>query len=315
MAAPIVSIGLADLTRMIIHPDISGKQIRKAWEVSSPTTQCNRLIGPSTEETKCYICGMLVEKTVPNTGQNNNNNSDSESKDGLNPECEHILPIAETIIYLGLESPQFANNPWYLGQDKLRQEYAWAHRTCNQIKSDESFIGRNKEGIFVVKIKELEDLLKRIWRTERKDSKKTFVPKLHKEYTTERNFINKRIGDKSFIGRFQVICDYLNEFKAPNLLLLSGLAGLVNTTGPKSKSAREAQATRSPYNYKRIQEEKLALEVRNRAVIYDKIVTYVIQKINPILHPSVREQVFGEFKTFVDEKKDTLIQISFEICL
>jgi hypothetical protein len=243
---PLGNWGLAKLTKATVSPTITGKQIRKTWEVSSPTTQCNRLIGPFIDGTECYICGMAIEGTPPNPDRNNNNDSDSESKNGLNPECEHILPIAEAIIYLGLESPQFTNNLWYLGKDKLRQEYAWAHRACNQIKSDESFIG-NDRGIYVVQIDKLKEFLRAIWHTKRKDSINTFVPKLHAKYPTEKDFIYQRIDDekKPLIVPFQNICDYLNSFRAPNLLFLAGISGLVNIHGLKAKFAQKAQANTS----------------------------------------------------------------------
>lgn len=300
---PLGNWGLAKLTKATVSPTITGKQIRKTWEVSSPTTQCNRLIGPFTAGTECYICGMVIEGTTPNAERNNNNNNESDSgtKDGLNPECEHILPIAEAIIYLGLESPQFTNNPWYLGQETIKQEYAWAHRTCNQIKSDESFIG-NDRGMYVVQIDKLKEFLHEIWNTTRKDSKDTFKPKLHAKYKTEPNFIYQRIDakDAPLIKPFQNICNYLNSFRAPNLLFLAGISGLVNIHGLKAKFAQKAQASTSG-NAGLQFIKQLEVKERQRRVLaakeeyiktYHEIVTHNRTKIGPDRYKEVYEE-FG----------------------
>lgn len=106
----------------------SGRTTRQIWELSTPRTQCTNIIK---YDGTCWICGYAMK-----------------SKSGMNmygPVCEHILPIAQASFFLGL----FA----YRNKDDIspgmKLEYGWAHRTCNAIKSNISFIKstRDEHGI------------------------------------------------------------------------------------------------------------------------------------------------------------------------
>lgn len=302
MAYPLVEKGLTNLTTLVIGQKMPLS--RKCWEPSSPTTQCNSIIRPFEESDKiCYICGMeIIKDASVNSNNNNDNSSNYEAKDGLNPECEHILPIAEAIIYLGLESPQFRNNPWYMGKEILKYEYAWAHRTCNQIKSDTSFIGKDNLGKYVVKIPELNKLLKAIWDTTRKDSVR-FKSNLQTMYgDNSKMFIQLRTGqinDPTIVPathKFQAICDYLNSFGAPNLLFLAGICSIANIDGQKAKFAREKQASLSPNYFQKLQEEKrnakIAQATEDYTQIYNNTVAFYTPKVSPVNYPDVYQE-FG----------------------
>lgn len=129
------------------------KNAREWWEHTGPQSQCKNVIGKWESTESCYICGLPFEK------------DDLESNP---PECEHILPVYQAALLLTLYSSKiqkFYNtqtgkiydtklmsilkNPTSaferaIKQD-LEQEYAWAHRCCNQIKSDDSFLTFDKD--------------------------------------------------------------------------------------------------------------------------------------------------------------------------
>jgi len=133
-----VEIELLPLTEMIsrmFSPDfvefIKTKygNLRKFYETSAAITQCHNTIGAVVRgETKCWICGF----TIP-----------EGSKEAFTPECEHVFPIAQAIFFIGLYTNDVKDNDEYI--EKLKLEYDWAHRVCNQIKSDAHFIVHNIE--------------------------------------------------------------------------------------------------------------------------------------------------------------------------
>jgi len=111
---------------------------RQIWELTSPQQQCANVVGkfediPEKDIRKnCYICGFEIVDT-------------NNPRAGLSPECEHILPIIQAMFFLDLYRPndkklcnQGVLNPVECKEitETLKEEYAWSHRTCNQIKSD-----------------------------------------------------------------------------------------------------------------------------------------------------------------------------------
>lgn len=105
--------------------------LRKFYETSSATTQCHNTIKPEVRNvTKCWICGFVIPDT-------------KNPEDAFYPECEHIFPIAQAIFFIGLYNSEIKGNRVFV--KKLELEYGWAHRVCNQIKSDTHFIVNNTE--------------------------------------------------------------------------------------------------------------------------------------------------------------------------
>lgn len=112
------------------------------WERSSPQTQCSNAIGNfQIGTTVCYICGFPLEES-------GNNNT---------PECEHILPVFKAALYLHLYNAEYKNivQNYKFGKrltndtdamiaKEIDMEYAWAHKCCNQVKSDSDFITFNE---------------------------------------------------------------------------------------------------------------------------------------------------------------------------
>jgi hypothetical protein len=104
--------------------------LRQVVERSSPQTQCKNVIGDPSD---CWICGGAI------------------STDDLGPECEHVFPIAQALVFTGLyehslfeqisdEEDTDLTKAYISG---LRKEYRWAHRICNQVKNDAHFIKYN----------------------------------------------------------------------------------------------------------------------------------------------------------------------------
>jgi len=105
--------------------------VRKFYETSNATTQCNNTITPVVRNvTKCWICDFVIPST-------------DNTLEPFYPECEHIFPVAQAIFFIGLYNNEIKDNSVFV--KKLELEYAWAHRVCNQIKSDTHFIVNNTE--------------------------------------------------------------------------------------------------------------------------------------------------------------------------
>jgi hypothetical protein len=198
--------------------------LRGVYELSSATTQCANVTDiRNPQGTPCYICGIPIDNTNPN--------------DGLNGECEHILAIAQAIIFLGLywhkaAAAEKEGQLFIPSKEALKLEYAWAHRTCNQVKSDRSFI-KFHERIFKVNDDKLQAYLYDIYTNDRVNSA-NFNIKLGEKYTTADAFVSKRITPVSNV--FQQICNYLNAYEAPELLNLIGAAAVME--GPMDPRAR-----------------------------------------------------------------------------
>lgn len=186
-----------------------GISTRKIWELSNPTTQCNNIIGPS-GKTKCWICQMPIGKTG-----------------GLQPECEHILPIAQAVLYLGLYTSEWekkhgTNINSGITHDQLQLEYGWAHQVCNQTKSDKVYITIDRFSKFKVDEVAINGLINSIWKTGRKGSD-IFKTALHKLYNNDMGQFIKAAQHK-IVERYNAICEYLNSTGGgANLHLLAGM--------------------------------------------------------------------------------------------
>ena len=289
---------LTEFSRLIFGADTTCKQARKFWEPSSPTTQCNNVFitGPFKNGTICYICGMEINKAAAAAGvaaaadnTDDSDDSDENGKDGRNPECEHILPIGLAIIYLGLYSPSFKGSEWY-NKDILKYEYAWAHRTCNQIKSDESFITVNADNTeFNVNNTNLEKFLGRIWTTTRNDSQK-FKEVLHNAYgynekmfiTNRMNSLNSQDDQTPSLKKFKDITVFLNKIAAPGLVLLAGACCALEGN-LKSKEGQQKQCCmKDPAAVEKIRQEENERIKTKLGAEYDKHITKIYKKYKDI---------------------------------
>ena len=128
---------LTELLKQILGEETVGclqknhATLRDFFERSTPSTQCGNIIGAPDI---CWICGGGID-----TGE-------------LGPECEHVFPIAQALVFTGLyehnlfeqiadEEDKNLTDAYVSG---LRKEYRWAHRICNQVKNDSHFITYNE---------------------------------------------------------------------------------------------------------------------------------------------------------------------------
>lgn len=271
-AANELEVRLSGFSKLIFGQDITCKQARKFWEPSSPTTQCNGTIGPFNNGVECYICGMPIVRVVrararseslgaasgvATTDNGDSDDSDTSNIDGRNPECEHILPIALAVLYLGLYSPIFKNSKWY-NKDIVKHEYAWAHRTCNQVKSDRSFIKMNPDHTqFILNIDKINIFLLDLWNVYRSDSA-FFKFQLHSKYRNFDDFINDRMNsDSLFIIKFNKILEILNSYESPQLLLLAGAACALNGNVKSKEAVVALREKGDPNRLEQIRQETL----------------------------------------------------------
>jgi hypothetical protein len=95
------------------------KTCRTIYELSSVETQCEKVVEKKDPDADvCYICGFAFNEVV----------------EGLQRTCEHILPIIQAVFFLELYTRGKVINP------ALLLEYDWAHRCCNYVKNDYSFL-------------------------------------------------------------------------------------------------------------------------------------------------------------------------------
>jgi len=187
-----------------------GITVRELWELSSPTVQCNAIIGPYTlRKTPCWICGLPIQKIS-----------------GLTAECEHILPVAQAVMYLRLYSGRTGI------QESMRYEYDWAHVVCNQEKSDSSPLYYTATSEFAINRDEIKRILRNIYTSHRQDSG-AIKNQLLYTFRTIDSFIADRI-DKvqekysriiDFINTPGAVDDPLRPYAA-KLITLAGISGM-----------------------------------------------------------------------------------------
>jgi hypothetical protein len=97
---------------------------RQIYELASVNTQCIETIGDAGVAKNCWICGFPLDLRAPN-----------QRSDELKPSCDHVLPIAQAVFFLGLYSTrkrtQHEKNPEVFKKDIIALEYAWSHLGCN----------------------------------------------------------------------------------------------------------------------------------------------------------------------------------------
>jgi len=326
-AANELEVRLSGFSKLIFGQDITCKQARKFWEPSSPTTQCNGTIGPFNNGVECYICGMPIVRVEArararsrsrseslgaasgaSAADGDSDDSDTSNIDGRNPECEHILPIALAVLYLGLYSPIFKSSEWY-NKDIVKHEYAWAHRTCNQIKSDRSFIKMNPDHTqFILDIDKINIFLFDLWNVYRSDSG-FFKFQLHAKFNDNFNDfrINRMRPDSLFIIKFNKILEILNSYESPQLLLLAGAACALNGN-VKSKEAVVALREKGDPNYlERIRQETLRRQEEELKQRKEKIEKIYIDIDNIVLVAKNKEYYIEIMLRLPDSKMDNWI--------
>jgi len=200
------------------------KNCRKAYEPSNPATQCNNTIGAFTDQ-PCYICGFPITPEEPEPSF-------------FYSTCEHILPIIQAVFFLDL----------YRGSDKnllspeqlsvLQLEYAWAHQSCNMVKSDDSYLCTVLDGKFptwVYNRNNIRQILTNIYNTDSYNPGSDKVQYNIRAYQSKTEPFKKGyegwLDDRttSIVDtKMKPIQAYLNRKNQPGLLMMIGLGNLMN---------------------------------------------------------------------------------------
>ena len=168
--------GLTELAENIFKPNFfnmfgpnnTGRRtIRGIWELGQdPSMQCNATIlnTLATEENRnCWICG---EPTI---------DTSEIDRDVRLASCDHILPIAQASLFLGLfksegrieavirevlgdippakqSAIQQFRRMYTASEEVIKLEYAWSHLKCNTLKEDAVFIKLNEREAILGKV-------------------------------------------------------------------------------------------------------------------------------------------------------------------
>lgn len=198
-----------------------GKPGRAIYEGSSPPTQCNNAIKPVTRDTLCWLCGIKV------------NLAKTRSKTGMKPICEHVLPIAQAVFFLGLYSTRIvrpSEGMPNIPDEIIKLEYEWSHEVCNGEKSNIVLIKEvtRNDGTpsWSPDTDAITALLNKI-----KNSVRTDSGTLKKLISRTPNWLATR--KTAVFERVKKVTDFINRPSEPgfgNLTELAGWASLVDPT-------------------------------------------------------------------------------------
>jgi len=235
-----------DKGEWVIRP----RKIRDVWELTDETVQCNNVIGEWKMGTDCWICGYVTHasskrqkrESIGGAGDKRKREPGEEAT-GLEPSCEHILPIAQARFFLDLYNPSTVPSPQLKEVRKL--EYAWAHRYCNEIKGSNQYIknvGTDQDPVWGVDEDVIQDDLDKIYTGLRN-------PSFYSNYEQGKNILLEKIGSsnsakkwwiqtrKTEMGkRMQPIVDHINkgEKGLGRLIVLAGTANCMNPRNVRS---------------------------------------------------------------------------------
>lgn len=108
------TVGLKSLFKIINEQSPEAGKARHFFEQTKTSLQCERVV--SRKET-CWLCGNPFNDAIPD----------------LKAQCEHVLPVAQGVIFLKLYNTKTAG---LKEAEAVRLEYEYAHAICNRIKSD-----------------------------------------------------------------------------------------------------------------------------------------------------------------------------------
>lgn len=110
-------------------------QDRCLYEQITGAKQCEGIIKPVSQDTACWLCGYSIKDFPYKSFTAEWNGRDGKCSPN-SPECEHVLPVAAAILFLGVPS-SFADakkRAMY-----YEDNYDWSHKRCNGLKSDYIF--------------------------------------------------------------------------------------------------------------------------------------------------------------------------------
>jgi hypothetical protein len=132
-----MSIGQRDLAERVFGAyaieqwRVAGYTTREIWEITGAAEACKKFADQFFKDEHgndqrrartCWLCGKDIDVIL-----------------GLTPECEHVMPVAQAVLFKNMyntcnyriQSPDM--------QDYYKAEYLWSHEYCNQVKSDTNF--------------------------------------------------------------------------------------------------------------------------------------------------------------------------------
>lgn len=191
---------------------------RKVLEPKDAVDQCNKTVGELTTA-PCYLCGQIPDKQRKFT-------------DPLYAECEHILPVTTArwflTLYMGKEQ---LTDEWTKGI--LSVEYAWAHRICNQTKSNANFLKKDETGSVMIDDASLDAVLKEIGEKagQLRSAKKQDSDALAAIAALATEEGRKAQKDRIVQEKLQPIVDLLNKGPPDDkLLMLARTVGLMDSS-------------------------------------------------------------------------------------
>jgi hypothetical protein len=198
-----------------------GKPGRAIYEGSSPQTQCTNTIPKATNNTPCWLCGIKVDL------------SKTLFKTGMKPICEHVLPIAQAVFFLGLYSTRIvrpSEGMPNIPKQIIKLEYDWSHEVCNGEKSNIVLIKEvtRNDGTpsWAPDTDAITGLLNKI-----KNSARTDSGTLKELISNTPGWLGKR--ETAIFERVKKVTDFINRPAEPgfgNLTQLAGWASLVDPT-------------------------------------------------------------------------------------
>lgn len=198
---------------------------RQIYELASINSQCIETIGDAHVAKDCWICGFPLDLRSPHQRSNE-----------LKPSCDHVLPIAQAVFFLGLYSTrhrtEHENTHGNFKKKILTLEYAWSHLGCNiekqhivlikeTIHNDAPIWSPNEHNIS----KMLTDIVKSSHTNEVKEQITRYEGGVHQWLKHRKEKIHDRV---------ELITNFINRpTDIPglgNLTVLAGWASLVDPT-------------------------------------------------------------------------------------
>jgi len=179
---------------------------RDLLELVGAQDQCKATIEPIGFK-PCYLCGFPLGPL--------------ETKDGLSGECEHILSVAQAILFYDLfQRGDLDPRPAGLAKDAaprdpvkqrefFEKEYKWSHEICNQVKTDNNIISFTEADGFELNREKLRELLLNIYNSTRRGNDK--LKRLIGGDAGRNTWLDSRLGDKGVIADVAPLVNYLNE--------------------------------------------------------------------------------------------------------
>lgn len=125
------SIGASSAQKLFFGSEKLTRRARDIWEKVKTKEQCVEVL--KDEPNVCWLCGNTVNLTMPPGSPRS-------------PQCEHILPVIQAVLFLQLYSKDYGDNI----TPAMKLEYGWSHAVCNRVKTNVVFMKDDGSGNFIV---------------------------------------------------------------------------------------------------------------------------------------------------------------------